>query len=1232
MKEIIFVLLIIFLLSASLSLVSARKTVSSGGPVLDRAKPPLPVAAGSPKANATPRKGSSLSGPGSSAPQTITLLPKTASGPTNSKAPILSREEIEKREKAIEGVNRTVPLAQGELWNEIPPPNSPPTKPVLLNPVFQGNSLPNDAEEIQALGPNDLRYQIVHDLTLSETGTPGMVNEPSVGNIGDTVFLTGNWYAARSTDKGRTFQYVSPTNTFPQSNDGFCCDQIVNYGPQQDMMIWALQYIDDGNTNTLRIARAIGSSEVNQNRWTYYNLNPQQFGFPNGTWFDFPNLTISSTYLYITSNVFLHDGPYTGSVLVRYSLAELAAGAVLHGEYFPQTRSQTDVGGLRCTEGAGLTMFCAGHRNSSQVRIFRWDDGTGAPILSDDVSLDPYTAISCDPNTGECDGVAIGPDGSNWAARADGRILGAWVSQGVIGLMWAARQDATFPYPYTIVARFDQTTRNKISQTPIWSPDTAFLYPSVAVNSSRNLAGLISYGGGLYTPGSNLWIADDIESGFSPLNIYGAAPGSTNGPNTDKWGDYQTVRRHKDFTNTWVAATFRLQGGPTQSDIVPRYIWFGRVRDLPAPQSGSANLVPYRPADWDNSIVLSNISGTTSDSSSFTTGREIYVDWAVINSGNTWTETKFYLNLLVDGQQRGSWYSAAVLPNNYVYINDFSIGRLSAGSHTIKIVADPTNAITESNESDNEFSRTINVIAGPANDNFINAQAITGTSGAATGSNVNAAKETGEPNHAANAGGASVWYQWQAPANGVVVMSTAGSNFDTLLAAYNGSNVSGLTPIASNDDENYPSVLTSKITFNTVAGAVYRIAVDGWSGTSGNITLSYSQTQATSATVQFSASSASVTEVLNQTTKVDFVLTRAGATSGAASVTYATVTGSATDRSDYLAALGTAQFAVGQTSTTISVFIVDDRFGESPETLTVALSNPVGCTVGAPSVFTVTIISNESVNGVNPVKDATFSSDFFVREHYVDFFNRAPDSGGLAFWKDQIDSCTTQACREIRRINVSAAFFVSIEFQQTGYLVERLYKTAYGSALGTSTLGGTHQISVPVVRLNEFLPDTQQIGRGVVIGAPGAEQLLESNKQALIADFVQRSRFLTAFPISMTPAQFVDTLNANAGGVLSSPERNQLVNDLTSGAKTRAQVLRAVAEDSDLFNAETNRAFVLAQFFGYLRRNPNDSPDSDYTGYDFWLGKLNQFNGNFVAAEMVKAFIVSGEYQQRFGP
>jgi hypothetical protein len=82
----------------------------------------------------------------------------------------------------------------------------------------------------------------------------------------------------------------------------------------------------------------------------------------------------------------------------------------------------------------------------------------------------------------------------------------------------------------------------------------------------------------------------------------------------------------------------------------------------------------------------------------------------------------------------------------------------------------------------------------------------------------------------------------------------------------------------------------------------------------------------------------------------------------------------------------------------------------------------------------------------------------------------------------------------------------------------------------------------------------------------------------------------------------------------------------------RAQVLRQIAEDSDLSDAERNRAFVLMQYFEYLRRNPNDAQDSDYSGYDFWLSKLNQFNGNFIDAEMVRAFINSAEYRQRFGP
>ena len=89
---------------------------------------------------------------------------------------------------------------------------------------------------------------------------------------------------------------------------------------------------------------------------------------------------------------------------------------------------------------------------------------------------------------------------------------------------------------------------------------------------------------------------------------------------------------------------------------------------------------------------------------------------------------------------------------------------------------------------------------------------------------------------------------------------------------------------------------------------------------------------------------------------------------------------------------------------------------------------------------------------------------------------------------------------------------------------------------------------------------------------------------------------------------------------------------LDNGTLTRGQALRQIVEDQGFINREFNRAFVLMQYFGYLRRNPDDAPDRSMNGYNFWLNKLNQLNGNFVSAEMVKAFIDSSEYRRRFAP
>ena len=374
-------------------------------------------------------------------------------------------------------------------------------------------------------------------------------------------------------------------------------------------------------------------------------------------------------------------------------------------------------------------------------------------------------------------------------------------------------------------------------------------------------------------------------------------------------------------------------------------------------------------------------------------------------------------------------------------------------------------------------------------------------------------------------------------------------------------------------------------------------------------------------------------------------MTRTGSASGAFTVDYATsdgaglnqcsqVTGQASARCDYETTLGTLRFAAGETSKEILIPIIDDSYAEGTENFSLTLSNPTGITLGSPSTATITIIDNETTTGANPIDQASV----FVRIHYVDFLNREPDPSGLAFWTNEITSCgSDQACIQLKRINVSAAYFLSIEFQQTGYLVERLYKAAYGDANGPSTFGGPHQISVPVVRLNEFLKDTQEIGQGVVVNVGNWQQQLENNKQAFALEFVQRSRFTSAYLTSMTPTDFVNQLFLNAGVTPSATDRNAAIAEFgsatnTSDAAARGRALRDVAENATLNSQEFNRAFVLMQYIGYLRRNPNDPQDTDYTGYDFWLTKLNQFNGNFVSAEMVKAFINSVEYRQRFGP
>ncbi|HEY6804602.1 MAG TPA: Ig-like domain repeat protein [Pyrinomonadaceae bacterium] len=368
---------------------------------------------------------------------------------------------------------------------------------------------------------------------------------------------------------------------------------------------------------------------------------------------------------------------------------------------------------------------------------------------------------------------------------------------------------------------------------------------------------------------------------------------------------------------------------------------------------------------------------------------------------------------------------------------------------------------------------------------------------------------------------------------------------------------------------------------------------------------------------------------------IDIQLTAGGSRTEPLTVNYETsdaagsspcsaTTGHASSRCDYLPVRGSVTFAPSDTSKTISIPIVDDSFVEGLEDFSVTLTSAVGGSIADPAIMGINITDNDSVNGPNPIDQA----EFFVRQQYLDFLNREPDTDGFNFWTNEITSCGANTqCIEAKRINVSAAFFLSIEFQETGYLVYRTYKTGLGNLPGAP---------VPI-GFTDFLRDTQTMQQGFQVNVGNWQAQLEANKQAFVLAFVQRSDFLAAFPNSMTAQEFVNKLDQNAGGVLSPSENANLVAQLggtPADINKRAQVLRAVAEDSDLRNAEFNKAFVLMQYFGYLRRSPNEAPEPglNYDGYNFWLNKLNQFNGNYNAAEMVKSFLVSGEYRQRFGP
>jgi hypothetical protein len=247
-------------------------------------------------------------------------------------------------------------------------------------------------------------------------------------------------------------------------------------------------------------------------------------------------------------------------------------------------------------------------------------------------------------------------------------------------------------------------------------------------------------------------------------------------------------------------------------------------------------------------------------------------------------------------------------------------------------------------------------------------------------------------------------------------------------------------------------------------------------------------------------------------------------------------------------------------------------------------------------------------NCPNPIDN----TEFFVRQHYIDFLGREADPPGLQHWIGNIAQCGSDAaCIDYRRVETSKAFFLSIEFQETGFFATRFYKAAYAR----------------MPTKDEFFRDKAIISQGVIVGQPGWENLLETNKVTFTNTFVSRPEFTTTYGF-LTNQDYVDRLLANAG-ITDPTFRNDLIVNLNSGQYTRATVLRRIVDNQGFISRESKPAFVMMQYIGYLRRHPSDPPDGpSMPGFFFWLDKLNrEDNPN----EMVRAFLVSDEYRNRFG-
>lgn len=439
--------------------------------------------------------------------------------------------------------------------------------------------------------------------------------DPSgVAGSNKVVMVTGNLYVKYSIDGGSTFTTINNLSTVfgDQPDGGYCCDQVLQYIPSIDLMVWLIQTNQTkdakGNVtghNSQRIAWAKPADIVSNfyTAWIWFDVSSTFLGLGND-WLDFPDMAVSNGNLYIATD----DVTKGGLVVARITYADLQkpGGSNVTWSFTDPTKSTAAVGS-HLTQNAAGTMYWAGHNDTSHMRIFAWGDGSGSYSWTDVGNT----------NYANSDYTSEAPDGQYWLdPRVKGdAVLGAAFKPKVgnqqatnqIWFAWTAARDSNFKQPYVRMLWVDDSKFNNVGEFETWNSDYVFSYPALAVNSKTSeVAVSMMYGGNdkyymnnvvgfpqdflLYiTTNSNVTFTADPASS---TGCDDASGGKVKGRCT-RSGDYLGVRRVGSNSGLFgtVGYETNLVDSTKSTDCLKapgcllneRWIEFGRPDDVPTP-------------------------------------------------------------------------------------------------------------------------------------------------------------------------------------------------------------------------------------------------------------------------------------------------------------------------------------------------------------------------------------------------------------------------------------------------------------------------------------------------------------------------------------------------------------------------------------------------------------------------------------------------------------------------